>query len=148
MSILEDFLSRDPHRIWTACGAVRACWDRGVLEVLAGDVPRIIRATEGIDLGGGLRPNARQLDFALRKFRYVAAGKGCLCALYLEDDLFAPAREAEAGHVEILAEVADQNVWASDYQCQCRVCGQHYAVHEDASYHYSWYGWKQVASAG
>ena len=73
---------------------------------------------------------------------------GCLCALYARDDLFAPSRESAAGNVEILTEVMDPVAWASDYLCRCRVCGQHFAVHEDASYHYPWYVWTLVQAAG
>ena len=64
---LDAFLSRDPQRIWQACGWVRTSWDRAALRRLAAEKARIEAATKGIDLGGMLRPNALLLTRALRR---------------------------------------------------------------------------------
>ncbi|MGL5011639.1 MAG: hypothetical protein ACRC6I_17315 [Paracoccaceae bacterium] len=146
-AVLGDLMSGEAHRIWLACGAIRQSWDRPALRALAAREGDIRAAVRGVDLGGMLRPNASHLDFALQKLRF-AAGEGCFCALYLEDDLFAPVREAEAGHVEISGEVVDHTAGATDYQCRCRSCGQGYGVHEETGYHYPWYVWTRVTVPG
>ncbi len=69
--VLADFLSRDATRIWHAAGAVMASWDRSVLRALAAEAGAIRAATEGVPLGGVLRPNATHLGFALRKMEFA-----------------------------------------------------------------------------
>jgi hypothetical protein len=137
---LSDFTSGDAHRIWLACGAVRQSWDRASLRLLQARAADIRAATQGIDLGGMLRPNATHLDFALRKLQF-AAGEACFCALYLTDDLCDPTRAAANGHIIILSETVDQAAYATSFRCGCLACGQHFAVREEAGYHYPWYAW-------
>lgn len=140
-ALLQDFLSRDATRIWSASGAVAQGWDRAVLAELARHRDAIRQATEGVQLGGMLRPNALGLAFALRKLDFVAEEAGCLCTLYPLYDMFLPAREAAEGHVDILELRQDPATWAEQSRCRCRVCGQVFAVREEAGGHYPWAVW-------
>jgi hypothetical protein len=137
--LLPEFLSRDPQRIWAAAGAVMRCWDRAALRRLAVRAADIRAATDGIDLGGALRPNATHLAFALRKIAF-AEGDACLCGLYPDYDMFAPAREAAEARVVVSSERFDDGT--GHYTCRCCACGQGFAVREETGYHYPWYVWE------
>jgi len=140
MSILDDILSKDPHRIWAASGAIRHLRDKQELSVLIARLDDIKLATRDVALGGALRPNSSHLDFAIRKLEFLKRSGECLCALYPMDDLYNPADEAKAGYVEIEATVLDDAKWVDYYVCRCMLCDRHYRV-EEREYHYGWWKW-------
>jgi hypothetical protein len=140
---LTAFLSRDPQQIWNACAWVRRCWDRPVLRSLAAKRGAIDAAASGVPLGGALRPNSLQLDFALRKLAF-AEGDACFCNLFPTDDLFDPRREAEAGHLVMSDELIDRVNQETQWTCRCLVCDASYRVKEVTGYHYPWYRWKPI----
>ena len=141
MSILSDIVSKDPHKIWAACGAIRQLRDVEQLQQLANSLDLIRLSTRGVPLGGALRPNSSHLDFAIRKLDYIAKAEGCLCALYLVDDLFDPDREANAGNVRLYDEPGEKSPYCSYYSCS--VCGQKFKV-EAREYHYPWWEWSYI----
>ncbi len=137
MDLLADFLSRDAHRIWSASGAVRQLREPHELARLVAAIDRIDAATRGIALGGLVGPNSRHLEFALRKLRFVRdVGGACLCALYAQDDLFDPEREAREGHVAIVS----RDVPAYRLACRCTGCAAAWDV-EEREYHFPWWIW-------
>src|SRR5262245_39704909 len=99
MSTLSDITSKDSHRIWLACGAIRHLRDAVELRELIDNLDLIRSSTRGVPLGGRLLPNSRHLEFAIRKLEYIANAEGCLCALYLIDEFADPEREAREGNV-------------------------------------------------
>lgn len=140
---LEAFLSRDPQRIWQACGWVRRCWDREALRRLASEAERIKAATKGVDLGGTLRPNSLLLTQALRRLDY-AGGEGCFCALLPQDDLADPRPLAKAGHLDLTEDRIDPATGDGHLACTCTACGTAYRVTEVMGYHYPWYRWERA----
>ena len=140
-TLLEDFTSGDPHRIWAASGAVAKLRDTRELDRLAQSITEIQRKTAGVKLGGMLIPNAEHLRFALRKLTYHRDRCGCLCRLYPEYLFFDPAKEAAAGNVHIEDTTYVEGKWVDFYVCACALCGTRYQVEERES-HYVWWGWK------
>ena len=142
-ALLEDLLSRDPHRIWAASSAVVYLRDPHELDHLAQHLAQIRRKTEGVELGGLLFPNSERLQFALRKLAYHRGRAGCLCLLYPEHLLYDPRKEAAAGHVRIEDTAYVDGKWVDAYLCVCTTCGARYRVEERES-HYPWWGWKAL----
>jgi hypothetical protein len=140
--LLDDFLSRDPHRIWSASGAVRHLADRDALRRLAAHVDEIEARTRGVELGGMMRPNATHLAFALRKLRFARDSAECLCTLNAQDDLVDPDREAREGRVTRVSE--DPATWSC--VCRCNACGREWRV-ERREYHYPWWIWTAPTTA-
>ncbi len=114
-TLLEDFTSADPHRIWSASCAVAKLRDVEELDHLAQNLPLIRRKTSGIKLGGLFVPNAEHLRFALRKLRYHRDRRGCLCRLYPECLFFNPEEEAAAGNVRIEDTTYADGKWVDFY---------------------------------
>jgi hypothetical protein len=139
-SLLDDLVSRDPHRIWSASHEVIRLRERGLLSELALHVDEIERATHGIELGGALRANRAALEAAIRKLRFAADGARCLCGFYLDYDLFNPEDEAKDGHIAIISQI--DKPYAETYVCECNSCHQRYAV-ERFEYHYPWWKWER-----
>jgi hypothetical protein len=139
--VLADFLSRDASRIWRAAGTVMASWDRVGLRRLAAEAEAIRTATEGVPLGGMLRPNATHLNFALRKLEF-AVGDACLCGLYPTYDMFDPDREAERGHVVV--EAVENADWTAVHAVRCGSCGQAYRVTQEFGGHYVTARWERA----
>lgn len=133
MSVLGDILSKDPHRIGSAWGAICHLRDKYELAVLIDHLDDIRMATRGVAWGGALRPNSGHLDFAIRKLELLKHSDECLCALYPMDDLYHPADEAKTGHVEIEATVLDDAKWVDHYVCRCMLCDRRYRVEERES---------------
>jgi hypothetical protein len=140
-SLLADLTSRDAQRIWAASHAVAKVGDGALLRALSAEVGAIEAATDGVELGGALRPNRVALEFAIKKLRHVATSDDCLCTLYPTYDLFDPAAQADAGHIAILAE--ETIPYASIYSCRCATCGADYTA-EERDYHYMWWEWTAV----
>lgn len=111
------------------------------LKHLASHLPDIRRQTDGIALGGALRPNASHLEFALRKLEIVRLSEECLCSLYYLDDLFDPTREEKAGNIRITAVARIDGKWVDYYECTCTLCGKRFRV-EEREYHYTWWAWR------
>lgn len=139
--LLADFLSRDGSRIWHAAGAVMASWDRAALRRLAAEAEAIGAATAGVPLGGMLRPNSTHLDFALRKLAF-AQREACLCGLYPTYDMFDPDREAERGHVAVVA--VENGEWTAVHAVRCCACGQGFRVTQEFGGHYVTARWERA----
>lgn len=140
---LDAFLSRDPHRVWQACGWVRTSWDRAALRRMAEARDRIKSATKDVDLGGMLRPNALLLTQALRRLDY-SLGEACFCALLPEDDLADPRPLATAEHLTLTGDRIDTATGDGHIECNCTTCGAVYLVTEVMGYHYPWYRWQRA----
>lgn len=140
MSILEDLISRDATRVWTACGTIRHLRAGPELSELVSELDLIKRSTRNLKLGGMLRPNSTHLAFAIRKLEFVRDAEGCFCLLYTFDDMFDPERERTAGYVEIESVVKSEDGFIDYYLCNCMVCGARFRVVE-REYHYTWWKW-------
>ena len=143
MSIFEDLISKDSTRIWASACAIRKLRDKQLLAELADQIEAIRAATNGVPLGGALRPNSSHLDFAIKKLEHVRSSSECLCSLYLMDDLFDPNSEAKDGNVQILETTRIDGKWIDFYTCRCTSCGAIFKA-EERQYHYSWWAWKRA----
>lgn len=141
MNLLDDLLSKDPTRIWSVSSAIRTLRDSALLAELATHIEQIRTSTQGIDLGGALRPNSSHLNFALRKLEWVRNSEGCLCGLYALDDMYDPPREAEAGNITILSTQYMEGGNVDFYNAKCNVCGTLFRIWEQ-DYHYPWWSWR------
>jgi uncharacterized membrane protein len=100
-TLLEDITSGDATRVWSSsCGIIRLR-DTAELDRLAANLPKVLRSTKDLELGGAFFPNAAHLEFALRKLEYYKSHAGCLCRLYPEYLMYNPQEEAKAGHVRV-----------------------------------------------
>ncbi len=143
MSIFDDLVSKDTTRIWSGACAVRRLRDRGELAMLAEHIDEIKNATQGIALGGALRPNSSHLAFAIMKLEQVRGTQECLCSLYALDDQYNPSTEETDGNVQILETTLIEDKWADFYTCRCTQCDARYRV-EEREYHYTWWAWKRA----
>lgn len=134
--LLQELLSRDTHRVWAATHAVirLPLHER---QFLVPQLAAIRRATQDLDLGGGLYPNGDHLRQAIRTVEAARDGH-CSCTLYPGYPFSDPNREQAAGAVEILASSAPD--WFMTYTCRCRACGSLYDVEQGES-HYTWWNW-------
>ena len=137
--LLDDLLSRDATRIWSAASAIRRLRDTEQLARLAAKLDEIRAATQGVELGGALRPNSSHLEFALKKLEFTRDARGCLCALYEMDGMYDPEQERTDGHVRIVGTVNGER-WVDHYECECTQCAQRFRVEPRAS-HYTWWQW-------
>ena len=111
------------------------------LKYLASHLEEIKRKSEGVSLGGALRPNSTHLDFAIRKLEFINTSKECLCGLYPLDDLYDPNKEHKAGNIRITGVVRIEGKWVDHYECECALCGRRFRV-EEREYHYTWWAWR------
>ena len=80
--ILEDLLSQDSQRIWYAsCEIIHLGQERMRILPLVPHLAEIRQATEHIVLGGGLAPNRRFVDLALRTIQFHRDSEDCHCCL-------------------------------------------------------------------
>jgi hypothetical protein len=143
MSLLEDLISRDSTRIWSASCAVRHLRDEAALVELATHITHIRESTHGVDLGGALRPNSSHLAFALRKLEWVRDRQGCLCGLYTHDDLYSPVEEAAKGNIRIQQTHLLEGGYVDFYEVTCALCNTPFKVTEQ-EYHYPWWRWEPL----
>ena len=143
MSLLQDLTSKDPKKIWSACGAIKDLREAHQLNELAQSIEIIKSATTGINLGGALCPNSYHLEFALKKLEHTRQNLGCLCALYPDNMFFDPAKEAKKGHVAVLDTVTIENKWVDYYVCECNICRSKFKV-EEREGHFVWWSWKRA----
>jgi len=141
LPLLDDLLSEDSHRIWSAACAIRRSRDFETLKLLSLNLELIEESTKKVALGGGLRPNASHLDFAIRKLGFVKTSTSCLCGLYAMDDQYNPVEEMKAGNISISSTVLAGGEWIDYYDCSCMLCGARFHV-EEREYHYTWWAWK------
>ncbi len=139
-TLLNDLLSRDATKIWSAAGAILNSWDRPMLLELAQQLPEIREKTKGIDLGGLLHPNVVHLANALRRIEYVRDSEACLCKLYGATQFDNPQQESERGHVKILETKFADGYYVDFYTCECQHCHARYKVSE-REYHYTFWTW-------
>lgn len=136
-TLLEDFLSGDPHRVWTATWATIRSRDPAELAPLMDAIPRIREATDGLDLGGMVRLNRTSFEHALRTLENRRAGL-CWCADYPGLESYDPEKEERAGHVRVLS--ASEPGWSMTFATECAVCGRRFDV-EQGEHHFLWWKW-------
>jgi hypothetical protein len=142
MSVLDDLMSGDRQRIWSASWEILRSRDENLLLDLARRLPDIERATRDVELGGMFRSNRGTLEVAFQKLRFYGDGNGgCPCSLYSSIDAYDPTREAAAGHVVVhsLTPAPDRPCYA----CECTRCGARYNVQEGEG-HYVWWEWHRA----
>lgn len=144
-ALVDDISSRDPVRVWSSACAIIKLRDAAELDVLASHFESIKSNAEGLALGGALFPNSEHLRFALRKIQYHRDGRGCLCLLYPEYLMYDPAKEQEAGNIQIDSTTRIDGKWIDFYSCTCKRCGVQFKV-EEREYHYTWWGWHLISS--
>lgn len=142
---LDDFLSRDPHRVWRASCAVQTCFDRAVLKDLAAHIDQIEVATAGLDLGGAFRPNSDLLALALRILRFVLGQSGCLCTFFPDDPMYDLHHLTRLGHVRHGDPVDDPASYCSRYDVICEHCGAEFDVAEQLGWHVPLWTWTRVS---
>ncbi|CUI09136.1 hypothetical protein BN2497_13049 [Janthinobacterium sp. CG23_2] len=145
--LLDDMLSRDPMRVWSASGALIHLWDRTVLDMFAARLGDMQRATKDVALGGAVFPNAVHLNFAFRRLAFHRDTRQCLCALYPAYLMYNPQREQKAGNVSIHTVSPAEGGWGEDIGCTCCRCGTRFKVEERES-HYTWWGWQALPRPG
>lgn len=140
MKLLADLLCADPKKSSAAYRNVRKLHDMQQLHRLAEhlDEIRAHARTQAPQISQGEEAATR--DFVLHKLEHVRKSKGCICALYLIDDLFNPAEEARHGNIRILDTVLAGSV-VDYYECQCAHCGTRYQVEEN-EYYRTWWAWR------
>lgn len=136
-TLLDDFLSGDTHRVWSASWETIGSRDPEQLDALVPNVPRIRRATANLDLGGMILSNRASLEHALDKLANYQRGV-CWCTNYPGLDQYDPQREQDAGHVRIGS--TSKPAWSMSYVCECAVCGRVFDV-EQGDYHVTWWKW-------
>jgi len=136
-ALLADFLSRDTARILPAAWAVLFSREPAELDPLVPAVDRIRSSVRRVDLGGLIRPNAGNVEAALRKLEDYAEG-ACWCQAYTRLDQFDPEKEQDAGHVRILS--TSEPGWSMTFDVECTVCGREFGV-EQGEYHVMWWKW-------
>jgi hypothetical protein len=136
-SLLEDFLSRDPHRVWTATWATISSRDPAELDPLVDAIPMIRSATDDLDLGGMVRSNRASLEHALGALEHYRAGH-CWCATYPGILSINPEKERDRGHVLILS--TSEPGWSMTFETACVVCGRRFDV-EQGDHHFLWWNW-------
>lgn len=138
MTLLDDFLSRETDRVLHATWEVLGSRDPDVVDPLVPHVARIRLATEKLDLGGLIRPNSANVDFAITKLEHRGQGL-CWCEDYAGPLHWDPEREQREGHVRILS--TSEPGWSMTYECECTVCGRIFDV-EQGDHHFTWWRWR------
>ena len=136
-TLLEDFLSGDTHRVYSATWAVIRSRDPAEIDPLLPAVAKIRHETENLPLGGMLRSNNASLDHALDKLDLYRR-RQCWCASYPGHDQYEPAKEEAAGNIRILS--TSEPGWSMTYDCECTVCGRGFTV-EQGDHHIMWWKW-------
>lgn len=134
---LDDLLSRDPQRIWSASWEIINSRDKALLETLRTALPTIREATADIELGGMIQPNRASLTHALGKLQNYRKWR-CWCDDYPKLLAYDPAREETRGHAVVLTK--EDSGWPVTYECECVVCGRHFRV-EEGEHHALWWRW-------
>lgn len=130
--VVADLLSGEVERVRKVALAVRTTRDREIFEPLAAALPALETSTyAGVDV-----------DAAFDRIRIFAAGT-CLCADYLNRQLYNPETEAAAGHVRIVEERQKQLGARPERLCECSDCGRRFHV-EEGDYHYTWWRWTEL----
>lgn len=146
-TILEDLLSRDPQRIWSAsCEVIHLGQERTRILPLVPYLTEIGRAAEHTVLGGGLAPDRRFVDMALRTIRFHRDSEDCPCCLYPlpgDDGIFDPQEEMERGYVRILDRMLDEH-HTGDYLVQCTRCGRTFQIIQEWG-HFVWWRWTPIS---
>jgi uncharacterized membrane protein len=142
-ALLEDITSGDATRVWSSSCEIIRLRDTSELDCLAANIPKVLRSTKDLELGGTFLPNAVHLKFALRKLEYYKSHAGCLCRLYREYQMYNPQEEAKDGHIRIDGITYIDGKWVDAYACTCTSCGTKFRVEERES-HYTWWGWSVV----
>jgi len=129
-SLLDDFRSRDEHRIESATLTIINTREAETLRFLAAMRDDIDAATHGLEFGEGFESTPKQLQLALEKLTFFASGAGCLCELYPRHQNFGsfdPEGERDKGHVSILKKDIPP-VFDARYECACVHCDTRYTV--------------------
>lgn len=136
--ILEDFLSKDARRIWSASGEVlnSVITNRDDIEALFPHLSEIRNATSGIDYGGAFLSNKRYLDKALEVIK-ESKGSGCLCEYAFTD--YGQSVESLKNVGFILLSKKTEN-FITTGEVECSRCHQRYIAEEEFT------GWHMTSS--
>jgi len=136
--ILEDFLSKDARRIWSASGKVlnSVITDREDIEALFPHLGEIRSATSGIDFGGAFLPNKRYLDKALMVIK-ASKSSECLCK-YAFTDYGQSVESLENVGFILLSKKTENFVTMGEVECSR--CHQRYIAEEEFT------GWHMTSS--
>jgi len=139
--IVEEILSRDPRKIWSAsCAICSLSQNHEKIMKLAPYKKQIVHSTYGIELGGGLAPNKRFLKYALKIIEWHERNEGCSCQLLGEQSN--PDHLVEDGYFEMIEVVNCMNsTYVDYYRVRCKKCNTIYKVFERLS-HMPWWEWK------
>lgn len=139
--ILQDILSGDSHRIWSAsCAICSLSQNHEKIIKLLPYKQQIIDATDGIELGGAFATNRRFLERALEIMDFHKDNNGCPCCLHSEDS--SPMDFVNDGYFT-LEEPADVIGESFPEYCivRCNNCGKFYKAEPRMS-HYIWWDWQ------
>lgn len=147
-AVMGDITSKDPQRIWSgACDIVKHGQDPDWIRHFLFRVDAIEEATRGVALGGGIAPNRRFVDYALKTIRFHKEKKGCPCGLYPmtgSDCIFDPKKEAKTGYVQLVDTVHEADGrFVDHYVTRCTRCGQLFHVKEEVGHWVSW-RWEKI----
>jgi hypothetical protein len=139
--LLGDLTSGDSFRVWRASWDVIRSRDTAELDTLRDALPQIRRATQGVDLGGMIRPNRDALEHALARVAEFRSWS-CWCDDYPRLLQYDPNKELEFGHVDIV-DRADAELPVT-YEAVCSVCGRRFTV-EEGEHHALWWRWRPLS---
>lgn len=144
--IIEDMLSRDPHRIWHAsCEIVSLSQNHERIMELVPYKEKMQDATKGMDLGGVIAPNKRFLTKAFDLLHFYEKHQSCPCTTLGEDSN--PCHLETDEYVTILeTKYYDNSNYVDYYIVRCNKCHTTYKV-EEREYHMTWWSWKPIDRA-
>lgn len=139
--IISEITSRDTHKVWnSSCKIIEIGQDTERIIELIPYLDLIKDKTKGLKMGGGLAPNQRFIDFAIRILEHYKSSQECSCNLYLEHSIN-PEREEKNGFITILEK--KQGDWEIDYLIACTKCGTEYKVNRNDGGHFPYFDWKK-----
>lgn len=134
---LEEILSGDTHKVWSSsCYIMHMSQNEEKVREFIPYLEEIKRKTENLVMGGGLAPNKRFVDKAIRTIEFYKNGTGCSCCLLGEED-----NPNKYETIDVKETVNFKNSTYVDYYfVECKKCKQKYKVKE-REYHYFWWEW-------
>lgn len=141
--IVQDMLSRDSHKIWSAsCKICSLSQNHDRIMELVPYKEQMISATSNIELGGAVAPNSRFLQKAFKIIYFHKDNMGCPCLLLGEDAN--PIHCVEDGYFTLKDTVHGKDSNYVDYYIlYCKRCGRLYQV-DEREYHYIWWNWHVI----
>lgn len=137
--IIEEMMSRDTHKVLrSSCKIIEFGQNSQKIKEIIPFLDEIKEKTKGLVMGGGLAPNQRFVNFAIRIIVFHENSKACSCNLYTEHSID-PEREIHNGYIEQLKRIAGD--WEVNYVVECNKCGQKYNVLRNDGGHMPWFKW-------